>query len=277
MRIYRLSDGADAGGWPFLFEGHAFLADGTPLTECDENGRIVPAAPALGRVEKDCSGGNLRLADRWTGIEALARALDNNDYVRAPILLLQLQIDETPSLAKYDPFHKPPGPGGGQFDSGPSSGGAVKPVEWSMHVELNSTYVSGINSPDVDVAHAKIMGAVRNAILEVGSLKFRPGMPGYGQLLHKAVALEILRLDDPAFQANPVYLHENLLTESAVPKGASIPDIVYAPAGTPRLIVDLKTGRATDTSDPENIRQRERALENAPGSPPYEYIQVYGN
>jgi hypothetical protein len=57
--MYRLGDSVNADGWPFLYKGHAFLADGTPLTECNENGQIVPAAVALNRIEKDCSSGNL--------------------------------------------------------------------------------------------------------------------------------------------------------------------------------------------------------------------------
>ncbi len=128
MRMYRLGDGAEANGWPFLCDGHAFLSDGTPLTECDEDGRIVPAATALSRVAKDCSRSSLRLADRRTGIEALARALNKGDRVLAPILLVQLQIDQASNLSKYNPFHKPPGTGGGQFASGPSSGSAFKPI-----------------------------------------------------------------------------------------------------------------------------------------------------
>jgi hypothetical protein len=275
MRMYRLSDGADANGWPFLLNGHAFLPDGTPLTECDEDGRVVPAATALRRVKKDCSGGALRLADRWSGINALARALDRGDSVRAPILLLQLQIDEAPNLTKYNPFHKPQGTGGGQFADAPSSGGPIQPVEWSLKVDLNSTYQRGVFGPDMDAAHDKVFEAVRKAILEVGSLNFRPGMNGYGILLHKAIALEIRAMNDPDIKANPMYLEKNLLDPGAIPAGASVPDATYAPGGVPRIIFEFKSGSATDTNDPRNVEQRDRALQNAPGGPLYEYIQVY--
>src|SRR5690349_18142881 len=118
MRMYRLGDRINADGWPFLFEGQAYLADGTPLTEYDDEGRIVPAHGALSTMEKVCSNGQLTLADRRSGIEALARALGKAEPVRASILLLQLQINSAPVLAKYNPFHKPPGPGGGQFATG---------------------------------------------------------------------------------------------------------------------------------------------------------------
>ncbi len=47
MRMYRLADGLNAEGWPFLSEGHAYLADGTPLTESDRHGRTVPAFSTL--------------------------------------------------------------------------------------------------------------------------------------------------------------------------------------------------------------------------------------
>src|SRR3954471_23428460 len=115
MRMYRLGDRINANGWPFLFEGQAYLADGTPLTEFDDDGRIVPAKRTIGAMEKICSDGRLTLADRTSGIEALARALNRGKQVHAAILLLQLQIKSTPSVAKYNPFHRPAGPGGGQF------------------------------------------------------------------------------------------------------------------------------------------------------------------
>ena len=121
VRMYRLGEGANAEGWPFLHARHAYLADGTPLTEYDRQGRIVPSQEALGGIEKICSGGCLGLADRRRGIEALARALDEGDLVRAPILLLQLQIDPASAITKFNPFHKPPGSGGGQFTSGPET------------------------------------------------------------------------------------------------------------------------------------------------------------
>jgi hypothetical protein len=287
MRMYRLGEDTQQNRWPFLAARHAYLADGTPLTDTDERGRIVPARQTLDSVEKICSGGSLSLSDRQTGIEALARALDRDDLVRAPILLLQLQIDEVASLEKYNPFHKPPGPGGGQFASGPGGDGDshfsgaplnssdIEPVAQTMNVEVNSTYKYGVNAPDIDRAHDIVMNAVRQAILGVGSANFRPGMPGYGQLLHTAIALEILAMDDPAFLANPIYLDGNLLDPGVIPKDASLPDVVYAPAGVPRVVFEVKSGRATDTNNADNIRQREKALENIKGKPQYEYIQVY--
>ena len=162
-----------------------------------------------------------------------------------------------------------------QFANGPSSGGLAKPVEWSLKVDLNSTHQRGVFGPDMDAAHDKVFEAVRRAILEVGSLNFRPGMPGYGQLLHKAIALQILAMNDPDIKANPMYLEKNLLAPGAIPAGASVPDATYAPGGVPRIIFEFKSGSATDTSSPANVQQRERALQNAPGGPLYEYIQVY--
>ena len=47
--------------------------------------------------------------------------------------------------------------------------------------------------------------------------------------------------------------------------------------GTPALVFELKTGRATDTSDKAVKEQRERTLRNMPFGTRYEYIQVYGN
>jgi len=110
MRMYRLGDGVNTDGWPFLFEGHAYLADGTPLTESDRDGRVVPAQAALAMSKATCSGGLIKLAERSKGIEALARALNEGDAVRAPLVLLHLQIDSPGTVAKYNPFHKPPGP-----------------------------------------------------------------------------------------------------------------------------------------------------------------------
>jgi hypothetical protein len=31
MRMYRLGDDVNTEGWPFLYERHAYLADGTPI------------------------------------------------------------------------------------------------------------------------------------------------------------------------------------------------------------------------------------------------------
>jgi hypothetical protein len=273
--MYRLGENTGTGRWPYIANGHAFLADGTPLTERGETGRIVPAMPALERLRNDCSDGRLRLADRQAGMEALARALDRKDMVRAPILLLQLQIDEVARLSKYNPFHKPHGPGAGQFASGPSSGGAIHPVEWDMHVGVNSTYQPGVFGPDMDAAHDKVMEAVRKAILDIGDLKIRPGVPGYGQLLHKAIALELLKLNDPDLRPNEIYLHGNLVGPGAILEGSSVPDTVYAPGGVPKIIFEYKSGRATNTQDPGNVRQKDNALRNVPNAPLYEYIQVY--
>ena len=41
-------------------------------------------------------------------------------------------------------------------------------------------------------------------------------------------------------------------------------------------VFELKTGRATDTSDKAVKEQRERTLRNMPFGTRYEYIQVYG-
>lgn len=275
MRIYRLGDNGQTGRWPYIENGNAFLADGNPLTKQTEIGRIVPAAPALKRLQKDCSDGRLRLADRQAGVEALARALDRKDTARASILLLQLQIDEVPRLSKYNHFHKPEGPGHGQFASRPSSGGAIQPVEWNMHVGVNSTYQPGVFGPDMDAAHDKVMEAVRKAILDIGDLKIRPGVPGYGQLLHKAIALELLKLNDPDLRPNQIYLHGKLVGPGAILEGSSVPDTVYAPGGVPKIIFEYKSGRATDTRDSSNVRQKDNALRNVPNAPLYEYIQVY--
>jgi hypothetical protein len=275
--MYRIGDDVNAEGWPFLHERNAYLADGTPLTEYDEDGRIVPAWEPLGALGKICSAGQLTLADRRSGVEALARALDNRDAVRAPILLLQLQIDPAPAVAKFNPFHKPPGPGGGQFTSGPSAGGAIQPIEWRLNVERNSTFVPDPLHPEFAVVHELVMRAVDLAILQVTRRDFTPGMPGYGQKLHDAVAMEIAALHHPGLVANPIYIGGNLFKGEVLPVGSSVPDIVYTENGAPAVVFELKTGRATDTSDKAVKEQRERALRNMPFGTRYEYIQVYGN
>ena len=289
MRLYRLGAGDTQGDWPFLADRHAYLADGTPLTEFDDNGRVVPAWRAFGSAEKICSGGELSLADRKSGLEALARALDRGDFVRAPILLLQLQIDEASHLAKYNHFHKPPGTGGGQFASGssgdsdthfagaPFKNSDIEPVAQSMNVGFNSTYVPGIYGEDIDKAHALVMFTVRLAILRVGSLDLRPGMPGYGQALHDDVEALIDALHDPNLWANPVYVEGKFSAGGAIPAGASVPDIVYTSPSPGGLSVawDIKTGRAVNTQDPGNVAQKERALKNMSPNTLYEYIQIY--
>jgi len=83
MRMYRLGEGENADGWPYLHAGHAYLADGTPLTEYGPDGQIVPSRHAFRRLDKICSGGQLRLSDRESGIAALARALDARQSSRA--------------------------------------------------------------------------------------------------------------------------------------------------------------------------------------------------
>lgn len=222
MRMYRLGDSVNREGWPFLQDRHAYLADGTPLTDFDEYGRIVPSRKALRSIEKICSGGALSLADRRSGVEALARALDKDDLVRAPILLLQLQIDPKPALAKSNPWHKPPGQGGGQFTSGPEAGSApgssaeFEPAALNMHlglapqglrpiapppgfeevaaslgVQVTSTYVPGVYSKDIDLAHALVTDLVWMAILAITKPGFTPGTKGYGIALHLALAAEI--------------------------------------------------------------------------------------
>jgi hypothetical protein len=41
LRTYQVAQAPNAEGWPFLYNGQAYLADGTPLTECDEYRRVV--------------------------------------------------------------------------------------------------------------------------------------------------------------------------------------------------------------------------------------------
>jgi hypothetical protein len=280
---------------------HAYLADGTPLTEYDEDGRIVPASHVGNSLTKICSGGNLSLADRERGIAALARALDKGDLVRAPILLLQLQIDPAPALSKFNPNHKPAGPGGGQFTSasendavlqpadrslgdnyndavwrpadGSLSHSDIEPVAQTMHVDANSTYQKGIYGDDADNAHDLVMDAVWLAILQVGSQNFRPSMPEYGTELHKAVAAIIGSLGNPNFAMDPVYLNGDQVPKGR-PAGSSAPDIYYISPSDQLFIWELKTGKATNLQDPRSMSQKERALRNIPGSH-YEYIQVY--
>jgi hypothetical protein len=236
----------------------------------------VPTRKPLAALGKICSGGQLTLADRERGIEALARALDKGDAVRAPILLLLLQIDPAPAMVKYNPFHKPDGPGGGRFTSGSSAGGAIKPVDWGLSVQRNSTFVPDPLHPEFTIVHELVMRAVDEAILEVTTRDFRPGMPGYGQRLHDVVAAEIEALHHPGLVANPVYLGGKEFERLGIPAGASVPDIVYAIPHAPVVVFELKTGRATDTSDNAVTEQRLQTLRNMPFGTRYEYIQVYG-
>ncbi len=183
MRMYRLGEGVNADGLPFLFEGHAYLADGTPLTECDQYGRVVPALDTLFFAKATCAGGALNLLERLRAIVALAQALEHGDTVRAPLLLLQLQIDPDPALAKFNPWHNPLGPDGGQFTSGPPAGGSTahdsgfQQVASRINVDVNSTYVNGIYGKEMDVANKKALLMVWMATTAVGDLGFRPGMP----------------------------------------------------------------------------------------------------
>ena len=278
--MYRLGDGAKADGWPFLNARHAYLADGTPLTEYDRNGKIVPSRWALQGLEKVCAGGQLCLADRRRGLEALARALDAGDVARAPILLVQLQIDPVPDLSKSNPWHKPPGPGGGQFAAGPEAGSPAEAgsdfqnIAQTMHVGMTSTYVPGVYGPDIDIAHNFVMALVQRAILQVSTPAFRPGMPGYGLEPHKALAAEIEGLQGVSLYSEQAYLMGAPV--AGRPLGSSAPDVVYGPIGGPLVVWELKTGRAaTDISAAEIAAQRARTLVNVPGQPLYEYIQIY--
>lgn len=306
--MYCLGDGANAEGWPFLLARHAYLADGTPLTEYDRDGRIVASQEALGSVAKICSGGCLSLADRRDGLEALARALEKGDAVRAPILLLQLQIDPAPGLAKHNPWHKPPGPGGGQFASNPETGATdgnpfgLQPVAFNMHlgpnlngapgtsvepppgfeqvaadlhVGMTSTYVPGVYGEDIDIAHNLVTLLVWMAILKVTTPGFTPGMPGYGQELHQALADEINALNGVSLHAEQAYLL-GIPVPIRLP-GSSVPDAIYGPLKGPMIVWDLKTGRsATDINAADVAKQKAKTLANMPGNPLYEYIQVYG-
>jgi hypothetical protein len=223
-----------------------------------------------------CSNGRLRLAEKEKGLEALARALDDGDLVRAPLLLFFLHIDPAPEIAKYNPWHKPKGTDGGQFTTGPGAG--FVQVGQDMRIRFESTFQPGIYGPDIDAAHKLVMTMAGMAILTVGKLNFRAGMPGYGQALHLALAAQIDALGNPNFHSNPVYLNEKLVMDGRIPLGASVPDVSYGPPGCPPLIVwELKTGRAVDTGDSETTEQRERALKNLPGQPLYEYILVREN
>jgi hypothetical protein len=282
MRLYRLAEGANAEGYPYLLDGHAYLADGTPLTERDRLGRVVPAWGTLSLSKATSSGGILGLAERRRGLEALARALDARDFVRAPLVLLHLQIDPANLVAKYNPFHKPSGPGGGQFTNAlgaaglPTQSSHLQEVAQSLHVAVNSTWVNGIYGPEMDKAHADALMLVRVATAIVGKIDFRPGMPGYGQILDQTLANLVEDLHFPNFFVKPVYLGRELYKGPGYPPGSSVPDLVYGPKDHPLIIFELKTGRAArNISDAEIAEQKRRTLMNAPDDPVYQYFQVY--
>ncbi len=278
MQLYRLAEGENQEGWPFLRAGHAFLADGTPLTESDDSGRIVPARQTPDLTKATCSGGQTGLHDHQRGIESLARALNDGDAVRAPLLLLHLQIDPNPSLSKFNPWHRGPGPGGGQFTSGPDAGGdfdpsAIEPAGQSMGVDYTSTYRPG-EDPTADIAHEIMTRMVQRAILAVGNLEFRPGMPGYGQALHLALSREIEALHDPMFQSEPIYLDGMLIENGPIPPGASRPDAAYGLPNKPAIVFELKSGRAADENSAANVEQRSRTIANLPKGTRYDYFFV---
>jgi len=112
------------------------------------------------------------------------------------------------------------------------------------------------------------------AIIQVGSEKYRPGMPGYGKKLHDAVATAINALNDPLLVANPIFLGGDEVS-GIPPAGSSVPDIYYRSPSGLFVVWELKTGRAADLQDPGNVEQKDRTLKNIPGVL-YEYIQVYG-
>jgi hypothetical protein len=282
MRIYRLAEGVNVDGLPFLFEGNAYLADGTPLTETDRFGRIVPALATLATTKSTCAGSLWGLAERGAGIEALARALNARDSVRAP-LVLHLRIDPVDRFAKYNPFHKPPGPGGGQFTNSPEAGGSpahdpsFQHVGQSLNVGVTSNWVNGIYGPEMDKAHEKALGLVRMAALIAGNVGFKPGMPGYGIILDRVLENEIEDLHASDFHVKPVYLNGTQVPEgSGYPPGSSVPDLVFGPVERPLMIFELKSGRAArNLNDSEIAEQKRKALLNVPGPPIYQYLQVY--
>ncbi len=282
MPTYRLGEGANAQGWPYLRGGHAYLADGMPLTEADPYGRVKPAQATLAKSKATCAGGLIGLPDRQNGIEALARALDKGDAVRASLLLLFLQIDPPVTVVKYNPYHRPPGPGGGQFTSGSQSGRSsprdpgFQHVGQTLNVAVNSTYEYGKYGPEIDAAHKQALLMVYIATTAVGRLGFRPGMPDYGTELDLALTLLVKTGDFPGFSAQPVFLNGKLQRGGTRPPGSSAPDLVYGPEGHPLIIFELKSGRpALDLSDAEIVEQKRRTLINVPGNPVYQYFQVY--
>jgi hypothetical protein len=303
--MYRVAEGPNVEGWPFLYGGRAYLADGTPLIESDEYGRLVATRASRTLVKVACSGGLRSLAERREGIEALARALDKGDRVRAPLLMLLLQIDPEPDFSKYNHWHKPPGPGGGEFTSGPQAGGSaapnslaadesgLQPLAWnmsrpggrselepaaqSMDVQFFSTFDPSGKDPEVIIAHKIVQVAVGRAILLVTKPGFTPGTPGYGQALDDALEEEILMLHHPMFHVKPVYLNMVYLGQMTfAPPGSSVPDVVYGPADHPLAVFDLKSGRAATNKDADMLAQKILTLFNVPGDPYYDYFNVVG-
>ena len=192
-------------------------------------------------------------------------------------------------LAKFNPWHKPPGPGGGQFTFGPEGDASAQaatpdesgfePVEWSLGANLISGYTYGVHGEDVDIAHKIMMTVTRKAMLDVAALDFRPGSPGYGTALHDAFAVEVeaLEIKNPLFRSQPMFLLKKDLSWFPFPlPGSSVPDAAYGAKSCPQIIWELKTGSATDTSLGRNILQRARAERNIPCNPVYEYLLVVG-
>ena len=168
------------------------------------------------------------------------------------------RINSASSVAKYNPFHRPAGPGGGQFTDGPSGSGAIKPVEWRLNVDHNSTFVPDPDHPEFTFVHALVMTIVQEAILEVTTPSFKPGSPGYGQRIHDVVADDINTLDHPGLYANPVYIGGGPFEGMEIPGGSVVPDIVYVSPGVPPIVFEIKTGRATNTADKDVADQRDR-------------------
>ena len=277
MLTYRLGDGVNTDGLPFISEGHAYLADGARLTEHDGFGRIVPAWSTWTVSKATCSGGMMRLSNCRTGVEALARALEANDLARASLVLLFMRIDPTGWLAKYNPFHKPDGPGGGQFTSGLASNlpAGFHQAASQMGISFVSSYKEGIPGNEaIDIVHKMLVVEVFKAITTVTAFGFRPGMPGYGQALHKALDAQVEALNDPNLHVHTSYLFGwNIPLGIRLP-GSSAPDIVYGPVDHPLAVFELKTGRAADTSDAAVEAQKQRTLRNMPNNVSYDHFLV---
>jgi hypothetical protein len=277
MLTYRLAEGTNPDGLPFISEGHAYLADGTPITEVDYFGRVVPAWQSLAVSKATCSGGVKPLSSCRNGTEALARALESDDPVRASLILLLMRIDPTDVVAKFNPFHKPDGPGGGQFTSGPSSHlpPGFQQVATGMGITFVSTYREGLpGNEKIDIIHKMLVLEIHKAILAVTTLGFRAGMPGYGQALHEALDAQIELLGSPNLHVGKVYLDGWHVPFDIRLPGSSAPDVVYGPIDHPLAVFELKTGRAADTSDAAVETQKQRTLKNMPNAVIYDHFLV---